>query len=198
MTVKWSGPSGVIAPPIEGPITYELMAEDKSHSSRESSAIRQTSLASAPARGWRCWWRCDDPRCPPRGPDQRRLSPRRLGPRRDRPGREPVAGSRARLSGVRPWPRGSSVKTWNCAPSASRFGAGLVATPMDRRPARLQARAVAGAFSDPFPVVSLRATKWEHVGWSLTLRANLQVREPPGWLGYSAVRLAGWIERGTG
>jgi hypothetical protein len=64
MTVKWSGPSGVIAPPIEGPITYELMAEDKSHSSRESSAIRQTSLASAPARGWRCWWRCDDPTLP--------------------------------------------------------------------------------------------------------------------------------------
>src|SRR5215204_157425 len=30
-----------------------------------------------------------------------------------------------------------------------------------------------------------------------SVRANLQVREPPGWLGYSAVRLAGWIERGT-
>src|SRR5215208_8187971 len=64
MTAKWSGPSGVIAPPIEGPITYELMAEDKSRSSRGSSAVRQTSLASAPARGWRYWWRCDDPTLP--------------------------------------------------------------------------------------------------------------------------------------
>ena len=53
-------------------------------------------------------------------------------------------------------------------------------------------RLLAGAFSGPVPVLSLSATRaGRH-------RTNLEAREQPGWLGYSAVFWPGWTERGTG
>ncbi|HZL07375.1 MAG TPA: NAD(P)-binding domain-containing protein [Coriobacteriia bacterium] len=36
------------------------------------------------------------------------------------------------------------------------------------------------------------------VGRPVSLRANLQAREQPGWLGYSAVFWPGWVERRRG